>query len=103
MRLGQLHQWLGSLLEAGTDQDLPVCILGRGECLPGETDRAVIASGTYREDASPGYAGFMQKEGLVMVLLSGAESREQLATSHTLSAPEPGVPEKNADERQIKG
>ena len=96
MRLEQLYHWLGQLLEAGMDKDIPVCITN--QMLPTEVDRAVIASGFYYEDASPGYAGFMRRDGVVMVLLSGVESREQLASSHRLSMPEPGVPEKSESE-----
>lgn len=94
MRLEQLYHWLGQLLEAGMDKDIPVCLLNTDQVLPAEVDRALIASGPYWEDASPGYAGFMRREGTVMVLVSGVESREKLAGSHRLLAPEPGVPEK---------
>lgn len=101
MRVGQLYSWLGQLLEEGMDKDIPVCITNH--MLPTEVDRAVIASGLYYEDASPGYAGcFMRRDGMVIVLLSGVESREQLAGSHRLSVPEPEVPEKSWSEERGK-
>ncbi|WP_436883392.1 hypothetical protein [Enterobacter asburiae] len=97
MRLVQLHHWLGQLLDAGVDKNIPVCIPAAGDVpvLLTEIDRAIIASGPYREDCSPEHAVFRHREGVVLVLLSGADSREQLAVSHGLSVPEPGSPDKN--------
>lgn len=92
MRLGQLHNWLGNLIESGTDEDLPVCLSVVGGGLPSEVDRAVMAEGDFSADVSPYYAGFMQREGTVLVLVSGVQSLECLVESHKLIVPEPDIP-----------
>ncbi|HGY1772646.1 TPA: hypothetical protein ACNVNE_001529 [Klebsiella aerogenes] len=95
MRLGQLHRYLGELLALGVDEHMPVCIPVSD--MPGvsEVDRVTEADGGYSEDASPGYAGFLKREGRVMVLTSGAAHLESLTGSHRLSAPVVALPAKN--------
>lgn len=95
MRLGQLHRYLGELLEHGADEHLLVCIPGGKPARACEVDRLMLASGPVDEDASPAYAGFLQREAQVLVLMSGPVYTEQLSGSHQLTAPEPLAPEKS--------
>lgn len=95
MRLGQLHRYLGELLRNGADEHVLVCIPGNEAALPCEVDRVMLATGLCCEDASPGYAGFLQREGQVLVLTSGREHLERLTCSHQLTAPELAVPVKS--------
>lgn len=95
MRLGQLHRYLGELLAHGTDEHLLVCIPGEDVSRACEVDRLMLATGPVSEDASPGYAGFLQRDGQVLVLMSGLAHPERLSESHHLSAPEPLAPEKS--------
>lgn len=55
----------------------------------------MVAHGRYQEDAFPGYAGFVQREGHVMVLMSGTAQREHLNRTHTLAPMLPPTPDKH--------
>ncbi|EMW2203311.1 MULTISPECIES: hypothetical protein [Citrobacter] len=95
MRLGQLYRYLGELLDNGADEHLLVCIPGDGTLQPGEVDRLMLATGAVSEDASPAYAGFLQRDAQVVVLTSGPGHLERLTGSHVLTAPEPPAPAKS--------
>ncbi|MEQ4958839.1 hypothetical protein [Enterobacter hormaechei] len=95
MRLGQLHRYLGDLLASGMDEHLLVCVPDGDSRLPSEVDRLLLAAGTYSEDASPGYTGFLLREGNVLVLTSGPGQLEQLTGSHSLTVPSPAAPVKS--------
>ena len=95
MRLGQLHRYLGELLDNGTDEHLLVCIPGEDVARACEVDRLMLATGPVNEDASPAYTGFLQREAQVLVLMSGAVHAEQLSESHQLTMPDPLTPEKS--------
>lgn len=94
MRLGQLHQYLGELLEKGVDKHMLVCIPRDGTSLLGEVDRLMLATGSVSEDASPAYAGFLQRDAQVAVLISGPGHLESITGSHALTPPEPPAPAK---------
>lgn len=87
MRLGQLHRYLGELLALGADEHLLVCIPAENIARVCEVDRLMLASGPVNEDASPAYAGFLQRDAQALVLMSGPAHPEQLSGSHHLAAP----------------
>lgn len=93
MRLGQLYSYLGDMLREGADENLPVCVPCAGGHPPAEVDRIMHANGRYQEDAGPGYAWFLQRDGHVMVLMSGTAQREHLTRTHTLTPTLPPTPE----------
>ncbi|STB73284.1 hypothetical protein [Citrobacter koseri] len=71
MRLGQLYRHLGELPASGVNELMPVCIPVNEMTGLSEVDRVTEADGVYSEDASPIYAGFLQRRGAVVVVTSG--------------------------------
>ena len=69
MNLGQLHQFLGELIEAGTDCRLPVVLPGlHPETLPQELSEAMLIDGSYEADPAPLAKGYTEHAGAALML-----------------------------------
>lgn len=83
MNLGQLHQYLGELIEAGTDRSLPVVVPGlKSEALPQELSEAMAIEGAYEADPAPLAKGYTEHAGAVL-LLHGVSFGHGHPQSHT--------------------
>lgn len=67
MNLQELHNYLGHLLEAGVDPNLPATSVVDG--VPMEISEARLLTGTYSYDPAPKLPGFTRREGTVLALM----------------------------------
>lgn len=104
MRLKQLHQYLGELLEAGIEPDTIVCLSESIESLSGdegmelsEIDTGALVTGPYREDPSPKLPAPLTRSGKVLLLTSVNQDYDRLENTHifenlTVEEPEKAWP-----------
>jgi hypothetical protein len=95
MNLGQLHQYLGELIEAGTDRRLPVVVPGsQTEALPQELSEAMAIEGAYEADPAPLAKGYTEHAGAVLLLHGVSFDMDTLKATHRsewplVDAPQP--------------
>lgn len=95
MNLGQLHQFLGELIEAGTDSRLPVVLPGLyAEALPQELSEAMVIAGAYEADPAPLAIGYTEHAGTALLLHGVGFDMDTLQSSHRsewplVDAPQP--------------
>lgn len=98
MNLEQLHQYLGELIEAGTERKLPVLLPGaNAEEQPQELTNAMLINGSYHADPAPLMVGFHQRTGAGLLLSGLTFDMDTLNNSHVSAWPpvEPPVPERS--------
>ncbi|NVL48670.1 hypothetical protein F2S72_01510 [Pseudomonas syringae pv. actinidiae] len=98
MNIGQLHKYLGELIEAGTDKKLPVVLPGDHiEDLPRELKDATMIAGEYYSDPAPLMVGACRSSGNCVLLSGMAFDFDTLKDTHTLDWPriDPPQPERN--------
>jgi hypothetical protein len=96
MNLEQLHQYLGELIEAGTERRLPVLLPGaHDEGQPQELTEAMLINGLYHADPAPLMVAIHQRTGPGLLLSGLSFDMDTLKESHTPTWPlvEPPVPE----------
>lgn len=95
MNLGQLHQFLGELIEAGTDRRLPVLLPGLNEeGLPQELSEAMTIHGEYEADPAPLLKGYDVRVGTALMLHGVGFDMDTLKATHRsewplVDAPQP--------------
>lgn len=84
MNLGQLHQYLGDMLAAGTDPSLPVIMPGDGEeAMPIELIDAKLVSGSYHGDPAPKMSAFVERSEACLLLVGLGFDIDTLEESHS--------------------
>lgn len=84
MNIGQLHQYLGDMLAAGTEPSLPVIMPGdREEGVPIELTDARLVSGSYQGDPSPKMSAFADRSGACLLLIGLGFDIDSLEESHS--------------------
>lgn len=88
MNLGQLYQYLGELIEAGTDRRLPVLLPGlHAEALPQELSEAMIVDGAYEADPAPLAKGYTEHVGTALMLHGVNFDMDSLKPTHRAEWP----------------
>ncbi len=84
MSLKALHSYLGQLLDAGVNPELPVTGLSDG--YPCEIASVICLDGRYQGDPSPKLSAFLPKDGQMLVLIPIGEDESDLINegSHRL-------------------
>ena len=83
MNLVQLHQYLGELIEAGTDRKLTMLMPGNHpESAPYELTSAMLVNGRYYADPLPLASGAKLKSGAGILLYGLQFDLDQLKESH---------------------
>ncbi|KKN85103.1 hypothetical protein LCGC14_0282720 [marine sediment metagenome] len=101
MRLQQLYEYLGGLLEVGVAPDIIVCL---PESVGGlsedagmdlsEVDSVALVTGPYREDPSPKMPAPLSRSGKVLLLTSVNQDYGPLEHTHDFEDLTVEVPEK---------
>ena len=95
MNLGQLHQFIGEMIEAGTDRRLPVVLPGlHAGALPQELSEAMIIDGAYEADPAPLAKGYTEHSGTALMLHGIGFDMDTLKPTHRsewplVDAPQP--------------
>lgn len=84
MNIGQLHQYLGDMLAAGTEPSLPVIMPGdRVEGMLIELTDARLVSGSYLGDPSPKMSAFVERSEACLLLVGLGFDIDTLEESHS--------------------
>lgn len=88
MNLEQLHQYLGDLIEAGTDRKLPVVLPGQSpDDRPQELSESMIIDGVYQVDPAPLARGYTEDEGRALLLYGVGFDLDVLNETHRTEWP----------------
>lgn len=88
MDLGKLHQYLGELLEVGTDPRMPIVLPGQHrEALPEELSGAMLIEGLYQADPAPLAKGYTELQGACLLLHGVGFDLDNLSGSHSSDWP----------------
>lgn len=96
MNLGQLYQYLGELIEAGTDRRLTITLPGlHPEALPQELSEVMAVEGAYEADPAPLAKGYTERTGAVLLFHGVGFDMDTIKESHVCDWPlvEPPQPE----------
>lgn len=88
MNLGQLHQYLGDLIESGTNRKLTVVLPGRSpEDRPQELSESMIVVGLYQVDPAPLARGYTEEVGRALMLYGVGFDLDALKETHRTEWP----------------
>ncbi|MDN4500139.1 hypothetical protein QYE73_22890 [Pseudomonas mosselii] len=88
MDLGKLHQYLGELLEVGTDPRMPIVLPGQHrEALPEELSDAMLIDGPYQADPAPLAKGYTELQGACLLLHGVGFDLDNLSDTHSSDWP----------------
>lgn len=93
MDLRTLHQYLGELLEAGTNPCTPIVLPGQHrEALPEELSDAMLIEGLYQADPAPLAKGYTELQGACLLLHGVGFDLDNLSGTHSCDWPIVEVP-----------
>lgn len=81
MSLKALHAYLGQLLDAGVNPDMPVVGLSGG--WPCEIANVICLEGQFNGDPAPNMVAFLRKEGPMLALIPIGEDESDLINSRS--------------------
>lgn len=86
MNLGDLHAYLGRLMDAGLAATLPVTVV-IDDNLPCELVEAAILSGPFKRDPAPKLTPYRNADGPMLALVSVCQDPSVLTGTHKYEQP----------------